>query len=191
MMLAQVTIAPYPPSTIHRSSESQSLRRCSGEFGEDRLSARSLALEHESAQSGSRIRVYRRTMLSSDTSAEVLDRDLWVRVSAAIRAANIAIGRHLAGGPSAAVPTMAKFDDSGWPNIHFPVTPGKETLDYSRLFGITAGEITSFSYDDIAELADVIAYVISRSDPVEKLELLRDLVARQCRAEQIRRMRRH
>ena len=67
---------------------------------------------------------------------------------------------------------MAKFDDSGWPNIHFPVTPGKETLDYSRLFGITAGEITSFSYDDMPELADVIAYVISRSDLVEKLDLL-------------------
>jgi hypothetical protein len=83
------------------------------------------------------------------------------------------IDKHLAAGkwvPSASVPTMSAFSDSGWPNIQIPILGSKETPDYSRMFGLTSGELTPFSYSDVLELADVIDYVTSRTDLVERLD---------------------
>src|ERR1039457_1031660 len=112
-------------------------------------------------------------MMSRDTPDEVLDPGLWERVSAAIPAVNVAIDEHLAAGkwvPSGSVPTMSMFDDSGWPNVQVPVMGSSETPDYSRLFGLTAGELTPFSYGDVPKLADVIDYVTSRTDLVKRLD---------------------
>lgn len=112
-------------------------------------------------------------MMSAGTQAEVLDPELWERVSVAIPAVNAMIDKHLAAGkwvPSASVPTMSAFSDSGWPNIQIPLLGSKETPDYSRMFGLTSGELTPFSYSDVPELADVIDYVTSRTDLVERLD---------------------
>lgn len=81
-------------------------------------------------------------MMSAGTPAEVLDPELWERVSVAIPAVNAMIDKHLAAGkwvPSASVPTMSAFSDSGWPNIQIPILGSKETPDYSRMFGLTSG----------------------------------------------------
>ena len=113
-------------------------------------------------------------MASRDTPEEVLDPELWDRVSVAIYAVNAAIDRHLeAGGwvPSASVPAISAFD-SGWPNVRFPVMSAKSTPDYSRLFGREAGDLTRYSYSDVPELADAIRYVTSRADLVQRLELV-------------------
>jgi hypothetical protein len=113
--------------------------------------------------------------MSRDTPDEVLDSELWERVSAAIRAVNVAIDERLAAGkwvPSGSVPTMSTFNDSGWPNIDIPVMGSNETPDYSRLFGPTAGELTPFSYSDIPELAGAIDYVTSRTDLVKRLDFV-------------------
>jgi hypothetical protein len=112
-------------------------------------------------------------MMSRDTPGEVLDPGLWERVSVATRAVNAVIDEHLAAGkwvPSGSVPTMSMFDDSGWPNVQVPVMGSSKTPDYSQLFGLTAGEYTPFSCSDVPELADVIDYVTSRADLVERLD---------------------
>jgi hypothetical protein len=112
-------------------------------------------------------------MMSAGTPAEVLDPELWGRVSVAIPAVNALIDKHLAAGrwvPSASLPTMSAFSDSGWPNIQIPLLGGKETPDYSRMFGLTSGKFTPYSYSDVPELADVVNYVTSRTDLVERLD---------------------
>ena len=113
--------------------------------------------------------------MSSDTGTGVIDRELWERVSVAFPAVNAAIDRHLAAGgliPSAVVPALEAFD-SGWPRLQFPFMPsGRETPDYSRLFGPKAGDFTPFAYADIPELAEVIDYVTGRADLVEKLDII-------------------
>src|SRR5216683_5393985 len=102
-------------------------------------------------------------MMGAGTPAEVLDPELWERVSVAIPAVNAVIDEHLAAGkwvPSASVPTMSAFSDSGWPDINIPLLGGNKTPDYSRMFGLTSGELTPFfSYSDVPELAGVIDYV--------------------------------
>jgi len=113
--------------------------------------------------------------MSGDKPAGVIDAGLWEKVSAAFPAVNAAIDQYLAAGgwvPSAAVPTMAEFDTSGWPHMQFPVTPGREVPDYSRLFGPAAGNLRPFSYSGIPELADVIDYVTGRADLVERLDVV-------------------
>ena len=114
--------------------------------------------------------------MSRDSEAGVVDKELWERVSAAFPAVNAAIDRHLeAGGwvPSADVPVLEAFDGSGWPRVQFSFMPcGGEAPDYSRLFGPTAGNMTPFAYEDIAELADAIEYVAGRADLVARLDIV-------------------
>lgn len=114
-------------------------------------------------------------MTNAGALDEVLDPELWARVSVAIPAVNAVIDEHLAAGkwvPSASVPSMSAFSDSGWPNIKVPLLGDNETPDYSRLFGPTAGTLTPFSYSDVPELAGVIDYVTSRTDLVQRLDLV-------------------
>jgi hypothetical protein len=116
-------------------------------------------------------------MMSAGTPAEVLDPELWERVSVAIAAVNAVIDEHLTAGkwvPSRSVPTMSAFSDSGWPKIDIPILGSNETPDYSRLFGLTAGELTPFSYSDVPELTDVIDYVTGRTDLVERLDWVQE-----------------
>ena len=115
--------------------------------------------------------------MSGDTTAGVIDAGLWERASAAFPAVNAAIDQYLAAGgwvPSASVPVMTRFATSGWPHMQFPFTPAAEVPDYSRLFGLTAGNLTPFSYSGIPELADLIGYIIGRADLVERLDVVPD-----------------
>jgi hypothetical protein len=113
-------------------------------------------------------------MTGLDTQEEVLDPDLWERVSAAIRAVNTVIDAHIEAGkwvPSESVPTLEAFNNSGWPYTRFPFVPSKETPDYSRLFGPTSGDLTPYSYEDIPELAAAIEYVANRGDLARRLSI--------------------
>ena len=114
--------------------------------------------------------------MGSDSVVGVIDQGLWERVSAAFPAVNAAIDRHVEEGgwvPRASVPLMETFDGSGWPRVQFPVMPGDGAPpDYSRLFGMTAGDFTPYGYRDIPELAAVIDYVIGRADLVMRLDVI-------------------
>jgi hypothetical protein len=114
--------------------------------------------------------------MGSDSVVGVIDPGLWERVSAAFPAVNAAIDRHVKQGgwvPRASIPVMERFEGSGWPRVLFPVMPGdKAPPDYSRLFGLTAGDFTPYGYRDIPELAAVIDYVTGRADLVTKLDVI-------------------
>ena len=141
------------------------------------VSSRSVPGLQVEARKGGRRRPEGRMVgsMSGDTPAGVIDAGLWERVSAAFPAVNAAIDQYLAAGgwvPSASVPVMAQFDTSGWPHMQFPATPGSEVPDYSRLFGLAAGNLRPFSYSGIPELAAVINYVIGRADLVERFDVV-------------------
>ena len=92
---------------------------------------------------------------------------------------NAAIDRHVEEGrriPRASVPVMETFDGSGRPHMQFPVMPGDGAPpDYSRLFGLTAGDFTPYGFRDIPELAAVIDYVTGRADLVKRLDVIPEL----------------
>jgi hypothetical protein len=114
--------------------------------------------------------------MTGNSEAGVIDQELWERVSAAFPAVNAAIDQHLAAAgwvPPIEVPTMKSFDGSGWPRVQFPFMPsGGNALDYSRLFGPTAGGFTPFAYEDIPELTDVMDYVAGRADLAARFDIM-------------------
>lgn len=109
-------------------------------------------------------------------ASKLIDTDLWLRVKPALEALNRKFDEHQRSGkwvPSSRVPTLSYFD-SGWPNVTEQLLGSDGKPNYSQLFGSAVQITTPYSYDDVSELGDLIAYVLGRPDLAKALRIRPD-----------------
>lgn len=96
-------------------------------------------------------------------------------VRAAVHACNRCVtdlenaGKYI-GSHSMGFPRSVKAGEHGWPSVSTAVISGGPT-DFAGPFGPTAGAQTQYAYDDVAELSEVIEYMLSDTNLVGRLNL--------------------